>query len=292
MNKPVLGVALGGMLGLFDGLSAWAYPEARPMIAAIVTGSVAKGIVTGLAAGLVARWWRSTTIGIAAGTAVGAGLSHLAAAGQPDHYWAIVLPGMILGIVVGYATQRYGSPRSTSLPISTLVLAVALASNSALDAQVPAPSNDLSSLSFFLGRWEGVAEGRPGKGTATREYASELQSRIICAKHRGVYPAQPANPKGEVHEDLGIYSFDRAAKRVRFRQFHVEGFVIHYAQEPDTKPGTWVYTSEVIENIPKGYRSRETHVQLGPDEFEETFEMADPGKEFEIYSRTRFKRSR
>jgi hypothetical protein len=289
----MLGVMLGGILGLFDGLSAWAYPEARPMMAAIVTGSVVKGIVTGLVAGLVARRWRSTTVGVGAGAIVGAALSHLAAAGQPDHYWAIVLPGMILGIIVGFATQRYGSPRGAAVPpVSVLAFAIVLASSGAISAQAPAPADNLASLSFFLGRWEGTAEGQPGNGTATREYTSELRSKIIQAKHRGVYPAQPANPKGEVHEDLGIYSFDSAAKRVRFRQFHVEGFVIHYVQEPVTKPGVWVFTSEAIENIPKGYRSRETLVQIGPDEFEEVFELADPGKEFAVYSRTRFKRVR
>jgi hypothetical protein len=293
MNKPVLGVVLGGMLGLFDGLSAWAYPEARAMMAAIVGGSVVKGGLTGLAAGLVARWQRSTLLGVAIGAIVGAALSMLAAAGQPDHYWAIVLPGMILGIVVGYATQRYGSPRSAGAPPgSALALAIVLATSGALQAQAPAPANDLASLSFFLGRWEGVAEGQPGKGNATREYVWELRSKIIYAKHRGVYPPQPANPKGEVHEDLGIYSYDRAATRVRFRQFHVEGFVIHYVQEPDTKPGTWIYTSEAIENIPKGYRGRETHVRLGPDEFEEIFELADPGKDFAVYTRTKFTRVR
>jgi hypothetical protein len=293
MNKPVLGVALGGFLGLLDGLSAWAYPEARPMMAAIVTGSVVKGIVTGLAAGLVARARRSIMLGVGVGAIVGAVLSHLAAAGQPDHYWAIVLPGMILGVIVGFATQRYGSPRSAVVPpVSMLALAIGLASSAAVGAQAPAPADNLASLSFFLGRWEGATEGQPGKGTATREYTSELRSKIVQAKNRSVYPVQPANPKGEVHEDVGIYSFDRAAKRVRFRQFHVEGFVIHYVQEPDTKPGTWVFISEAIENIPKGYRSRETHVQLGPDEFEEVFELADPGKDFVVYSRTRFKRVR
>ncbi|MDO8678600.1 MAG: hypothetical protein Q7R30_08560 [Acidobacteriota bacterium] len=200
---------------------------------------------------------------------------------------------MVLGVVVGYATQRYGSPRAAGIPpIAALAFTVVLASGGGIDAQAPAAGNDLSSLSFFLGRWEGTAEGQPGKGNATREYVSELRSKIIYAKHRGVYPPQPANPKGEVHEDLGIYSFDTAAKRVRFRQFHVEGFVIHYVQEPDTKPGTWIYTSEAIENIPKGYRSRETHLSLGPDEFEEVFELADPGKDFAVYSRTRFKRVR
>ena len=110
MKKPLLGIAIGGTLGLFDGLSAWAYPEARAMMAAIVTGSVVKGVVTGLGAGLIARWRRSTVLGIAAGAMVGTILSAMSAVGQPEHYWAIVVPGMLLGVIAGYGTQRYGSP--------------------------------------------------------------------------------------------------------------------------------------------------------------------------------------
>jgi hypothetical protein len=41
-----------------------------------------------------------------------------------------------------------------------------------------------------------------------------------------------------------------------------------------------------------GLRARETFVVLGPDEFEEVFELAGPGKPFELYSRARLKRVR
>lgn len=30
------------------------------------------------------------------------------------YYWQIVLPGSVLGIIVGYATQRYGRPAERS----------------------------------------------------------------------------------------------------------------------------------------------------------------------------------
>jgi hypothetical protein len=174
----------------------------------------------------------------------------------------------------------------------TLSLVLTGFSRRAVVEQTSSLTTELSSLEFFLGKWEGTAEGQPGKGTVTREYAPLLRSKIIQARHHGVYPPQPANPKGEVHEDTGIYSYDSGAKRIRFRQFHVEGFVVHYVMEPETKPGTFVFVSEAIENIPAGYRSRETHVVLGPDEFEEVFELADPGKDFQVYSRTRLKRMR
>ena len=106
MNTVRLGIVVGGVLGLLDGLSAWFYPDARPMMVAIVMGSTLKSVLTGLAAGYVARWRRSLTLGMAVGVAVGFVLSALAAAAQPDHYWAIVLPGMLVGAGAGIATHR------------------------------------------------------------------------------------------------------------------------------------------------------------------------------------------
>jgi hypothetical protein len=53
-----------------------------------------------------------------------------------------------------------------------------------------------------------------------------------------------------------------------------------------------VFTSESIENIPAGFRARETYKILGPDEFKEVFEIAEPGKDFEINSEGHFKRKK
>jgi len=176
-------------------------------------------------------------------------------------------------------------------PAPILVFAIFAASLSAA-AQAPAPGVELRALEFFLGRWEGTSDGQPGKGTVAREYTALLRSKIIQAKNTSTYQPQPANPKGEQHEDMGVYSIDTRLKRIRFRQFHVEGFVVHYLQEPQTRPDTFVFVSEAIENMPPGYRSRETLVILGPDSFEELFEVAEPAKDFETYSRTRLTRVR
>ena len=110
MSRPIFGLVLGGILGLFDGLTAWFTPEARPMILAIVVGSTVKGVLTGLIAGLIARWLQSAALGILAGAAIGLALSTLAAMGQGDHYLEIIMPGMLVGGLVGYATQRYTPP--------------------------------------------------------------------------------------------------------------------------------------------------------------------------------------
>ena len=156
-------------------------------------------------------------------------------------------------------------------------------------AQVTA-GDPLQPLAFLIGRWEGTSEGQPGTAKVQREYARVLSSRFIRGQNQSVYPPQEKNPKGETHEDLGIFSFDTSRRRAILRQFHVEGFVNQYVADLDPQLGKLVFTSEAIENIPPGWRARETYVVLGPDEFEEVFELAGPGKPYELYSRARLKR--
>ena len=109
----MLGLILGAILGIFDGLSALlSAPEVAPQIVGIVSGSMLKGLVVGVLAGWFARKVRSLRAGILFGLAVGAFFAFLIAAmPQPtgEHYWwEIMLPGSVLGLIVGYATQRYG----------------------------------------------------------------------------------------------------------------------------------------------------------------------------------------
>ena len=284
MSKPMIGVVVGALLGALDGLSAWFSPDARPIFVMIVLGSTIKGVITGLLAGLIARWRHSTMLGIGAGIAIGFVFSHLAAMGQPDHYLEIVLPGMLVGAIVGFVTQRY--PKAA---IATGALVVTMLLSFPALAQQPATDN-LAPVAGFIGRWAGTSEGQPGQGTVERDYERVLGSRFIRVRNRNIYPPQEKNPKGEKHEDEGFFSFDRARKRMLLRQFHVEGFAITYVQDLDAKAGTISFTSEAIENIPAGYRARETYIMAGPDELEEVFELAEPGKDFAVYSRARLKR--
>ena len=157
-------------------------------------------------------------------------------------------------------------------------------------AQKPPVADPFERLAFLIGKWEGASDGQPGKGTVRREYARALNTRFVRVHNRSEYPAQPKNPKGEIHEDEGFFSFDKARKRVVFRQFHTEGFVNTYLEDAESSTAKVVFTSEAIENIPAGFRARETYLVRGADAFEEVFELAEPNKPFEVYSRTRFTR--
>jgi hypothetical protein len=174
---------------------------------------------------------------------------------------------------------------------ASVVLATVLLAAGPLAA--PQPRVDpFEPVTFLIGRWEGTTEGRPGKGSLRRDYERALNSRFIRIRNRTEYPPQEQNPKGEVHEDEGYFSFDRARRKLVLRQFHVEGFVNQYIQDDGASPTRISFTSESIENIPPGWRARETYVVLGPDEFEEIFELAEGGNPFEVYSRANLKRVR
>ncbi len=112
MTKPVLGILLGGILGVLDGLTApLSAPETLPDLPGIVAGSTVKGIVAGILIGLFARRVRNAPACILFGLLVGAGLAALITIGGP-YFWEIVIPGSIVGLIVGFATQKYGTSGS------------------------------------------------------------------------------------------------------------------------------------------------------------------------------------
>jgi hypothetical protein len=123
MNKIVFGLIIGGVLGVIDGLTALiSAPEVKEQIVGIVIGSTFKGLLAGLIIGYFARRVRSLKAGIVFGFIVGLALAALVAA-MPDeggnHYWIeIMLPGSIVGLIVGYATQKYRSGDMTRRTVS------------------------------------------------------------------------------------------------------------------------------------------------------------------------------
>jgi hypothetical protein len=107
MNKPTFGLVLGGFLGILDGSSSWFYPETHGRLTEIVIGSTVKGLITGLAIGFFSRRVHSVALGTVFGLAVGALLAFGVALQEGNHYLEIILPGAILGLIVGLATQKY-----------------------------------------------------------------------------------------------------------------------------------------------------------------------------------------
>jgi hypothetical protein len=118
MSKPVFGLILGGILGIFDGLTAWFTPAVRAQLLMIVVGSTVKGLIAGLAIGYFSKKVDNLSLGVLAGLVIGLLLAWGVAA-MPDesgnhYYFEIMLPGAIVGAIVGYATQKYRARLSTA----------------------------------------------------------------------------------------------------------------------------------------------------------------------------------
>lgn len=116
MNKPVLGLIAGGVLGIFDGLTALvSAPEVAPQIAGIVVGSMGKGLVAGVLIGWFARKVNNLTAGIVFGLVLGAlfalpiALTNVSPTTGEKYFWEILIPGAMVGLIVGFLTQKYGA---------------------------------------------------------------------------------------------------------------------------------------------------------------------------------------
>lgn len=138
---------------------------------------------------------------------------------------------------------------------------------------------------YFVGTWRGTGSGQPGAGQYERSYEFVLNKKFLHVRNKSTYPS------GEVHEDWGFMSYDKKRKLFVYRQFHIEGFVNQFvlgSMASDSRSFTFV--SESIENIADGWRAKESYQLLSPDEFIETFELAEPGKDYELYSQCRLAR--
>ena len=167
------------------------------------------------------------------------------------------------------------------------VLTLGLISSYATSATDP-----WSPVRFMIGTWHGSAEGEPGKGIVTRKYEFILNNQFIRETNTSTYAPNEKNKTGEVHEHLSFLSHDKSRKTIVLRQFHVEGFVNQFTLNVSSATASKiVFESEKFENFNNDWKAKETYEILGPNEFVETFELAPPGKPFEVYSKNRFRRT-
>lgn len=146
-------------------------------------------------------------------------------------------------------------------------------------------------VKFFEGEWKGTGEGEPGKGTYERKFQFVMNRKFLQIDNTTSYPPTDKNPKGELHEDKGMLSYDKTRKRFILRQFHIEGFVNTYVLDSISPDGnTMIFITEQIENIPQGWKAKETWKKIDEKSFVEIFELSEPGKDFQIYSTATFTR--
>jgi hypothetical protein len=151
----------------------------------------------------------------------------------------------------------------------------------------------LEPFRYFVGSWEGTAKGRPGIGMVEREYGFIFHEKFLQVKGKTVYEPEDQNPEGEVHEEWGVFSYDKNRKQFVLRQINAEGIVNKYVLDTlSLDRNNIVFVTESIENFFDGWRAKETYKILGQDEFVEFFELAPPGRDFKLFSKSHLKRKK
>jgi hypothetical protein len=202
MNKILVGVIVGAILGIIDGATAWFTPAVRAQMIEIIIGSTFKGVIAGVAAGWYANRVRSVPKGIAFGFVVGLVLAFLVAA-MPDpsgnHYWwQIMVPGSILGGVIGWATQRYGRPgRATRTAAAMLMLAALALPIHAHDGHEATTTAAFEKLKTLAGTWNATSLTPDGEPT-TVEYRITGGGSVVMET---MFPGTP-------HEMINMYTSD------------------------------------------------------------------------------------
>jgi hypothetical protein len=78
-----------------------------------------------------------------------------------------------------------------------------------------AKPDSFAMLRAFEGRWRGEGKGQPGKSTVERNYEFVLRDKYLNVRNVSLYLPQEKNPKGEKHEDWGMFSYDAAREHPR-----------------------------------------------------------------------------
>jgi len=146
---------------------------------------------------------------------------------------------------------------------------------------------------YFAGNWQGVGEGRFGSSNVEREYRFIMGGTFLLGTNKSTYEKQEKNPKGEVHDNWDIISYDKQRRQFVFRQFHAEGIVNQFVLDSlDPHKGKFEFVSEATENFGNGWRAKEWYEILNKNEFTETFSLAAPGEEFQVFVTNHFKRKK
>jgi hypothetical protein len=155
------------------------------------------GLLAGVLIGFFARKVKSVPLTVLFGLAVGAVLAFGVAHMQGKYYLEIMLPGSVLGVVVGYATQKFGERRALA---AALLLPLLLAAP-ALRAEEPAGSPGklegraaYETLKKLAGEWQGTTLTEDGEPGATR-------FRVTAAGHTVEETMFP----GTDHEMVNMY---------------------------------------------------------------------------------------
>ena len=130
----------------------------------------------------------------------------------------------------------------------------------------------------LVGRWGGEGSGFGTVSDVTHEWKFVFHGKFLKLETKSVARAEEGT--GEIHEDVGLISYDTNRSSFVFRQFLSEGFVniFDVVVEPGDE-GTILFESRESESA-GATRARMRLTFHSATEYEMVLDLAAPGKEF------------
>ncbi len=162
-------------------------------------------------------------------------------------------------------------------------------------AAAPAPKeiDPWAPFKILVGSWQGPGEGNSGAFREKADFQFILGTAFLQVRNEVRFAPEEKNPKGDVQEDVGFISYERALKIYRYRRFRANGEVIQYLCRKILDEGkTFIFVSEQVENLPTETKVRLTFCIQAPQELRLAIDRALPEKDFEATSSAVLKKLR
>ena len=144
--------------------------------------------------------------------------------------------------------------------------------------------NKFENFEFLVGNWQGVETGVAGNGIGFRTYTYELNKNYIIERNQSTFPKTEKKPKGEVHRDIGIFSFNANKNEIIYRSFNVEGFTnIFVLDSVNSTEQKFIFVTREIENNPGNWKSKVRIEKISDTEFKEYFNIATDGVNYKDF---------
>lgn len=152
--------------------------------------------------------------------------------------------------------------------------------------------NPFKELDFLIGGWQGVEAGVAGDGIGFRTYKYVFNKQYIQAENMSTFPISEKKPRGEVHRDFGIFSYNSNTQEIILREFHIEGFVnIHVLDTLQSTENKFVFITREIENNPGNWIARIIIEKISNEEFKEYFDIAMDGENYVPFLQNHWKKT-
>lgn len=145
-------------------------------------------------------------------------------------------------------------------------------------------------LAWLAGEWQGFGRFPERTTYVHKVYSFDLAGMFFVERTLDVFPPPEPSTDFEMHQDLTLFYRDAASGEIRARGFFVEGFVTASAVEVRDGGAVLVIESREVDNAPPSLRSRITFTRQAPDRFSGLFELAFPGRDYQVMERLEMKR--